>query len=83
MLSQFDTTILLLSGIVTAIVVVSVQVIVKWLGPAYGVLAFLPSVSVISCVGLSITNTHDGVLDVSTFQVLFFLVLSSYMPVRV
>lgn len=77
MLSHFDSTILVLSGIVTAIVVVSVQVIVKWLGPAYGVLAFLPSVSVISCIGLGITNTHDGVLDVSTFQVLNRSCLSS------
>jgi hypothetical protein len=69
MLSNFDLTIVILSGIITMIVVVTVQVLVKWLGPAYGVLAFLPSVSVISCVGLGLTNIHDGILDVKTFQV--------------
>jgi hypothetical protein len=69
MVSNFDLTIVILSGIITMVVVVTVQILVKWLGPAYGVLAFLPSVSVISCVGLGLTNTHDGILDVETFQV--------------
>lgn len=45
------------------------QIVVKLLGPAYGLLAFLPSVSVISSIGLGITNSHDGVVDAQIFQV--------------